>query len=36
MANKYGHIKDEKKRYQMWAQGPGKRLLAAQRAKHSM
>ena len=36
MANgKYGHIKDEKKRYQMWAQGPGKRLLAAQRAKHS-
>jgi len=37
MANgKYGHIKDEKKRYQMWAQGPGKRLLAAQRAKHSV
>jgi len=35
MANgKYPHIKDEKKRYQMWAQGPGKRLLAAQRAKH--
>jgi hypothetical protein len=37
MANgKYGHIKDEKKRYDMWAKGPGKRLLAAQRAKHSM
>jgi hypothetical protein len=37
MANgKYPHIKDEKKRYEMWARGPGKRLLAGQRAKHSM
>lgn len=33
---KYGHIKDEKKRWTMWAQGPGKRLLAGQRQKHSM
>lgn len=33
---KYSHIKDEKKRYEMWAKGPGKRLLDGQRAKHSM
>lgn len=36
MANaKYPLIKDEKKRWDMWAKGPGKRLLASQRAKHS-
>jgi len=33
---KYPLIKDEKKRLTMWAQGPGKRLLQAQRQKHGV